>query len=119
MKAIQQFLWWCAGAHVSILEKYPTEWGKVYRNSGGTIMFTALMASFAGGYAIYTAFQNVALAFFFGIFWGAVIFNLDRYIVSSIGKGDGTAKITLDEWKTRVSKNHPSYYDRFCCGRIP
>ncbi|MDO8368861.1 MAG: DUF4407 domain-containing protein [Saprospiraceae bacterium] len=98
MKTLQQILWWCAGAQVSILDKYPTEWGK-YFGIGGTILFTALMAGFAGGYAFYTAFQDVPLAFFFGAFWGALIFNLDRYIVSSIGKGDGTSKITWDEWK--------------------
>ena len=28
-----------------------------------------------------------------------LIFNLDRYIVSTIGKGDGTQKITVEEWK--------------------
>lgn len=101
--AIQRFLWWCAGAHYSLLERYPTEWGK-YAGIGGTIMFTALMASFAGGYAFFTAFQNIPLAFFFGAFWGALIFNLDRYIVSSIGKGDGTSKITLDEWKNAAPR---------------
>lgn len=100
---IQRFLWWCAGAHVAILKEYPTEWGK-YAGIGGTIMFTALMASFAGGYAFYTAFQNIALATAFGIFWGSLIFNLDRYIVSSIGKGDGTSKITLDEWKNAAPR---------------
>lgn len=85
------------------MEQYPTEWGK-YFGIGGTIIFTALMASFTGGYAFYTAFQDVPLAFFFGAFWGALIFNLDRYIVSSIGKGDGTAKITLEEWKNAAPR---------------
>ena len=36
---------------------------------------------------------------FFGAFWGLLIFNLDRYIVATIGKGDGTSKITKEEWK--------------------
>ena len=39
------------------------------------------------------------LSLAFGIFWGMMIFNLDRYIVSSTGKGDGTSKITFSEWK--------------------
>lgn len=97
MKNINYFLWWCAGARPDIVEQYPTEHSK-YFGIGGTILFTALMASFAGGYAFYTAFQNPFLAIIFGIFWGCLIFNLDRYIVSTIGKGDGTTKITKAEW---------------------
>lgn len=103
MKSLQRFLWWCAGAHIDILEQYPTEWGK-YFGIGGTIIFTALMASFAGGYAFFTAFHDLALACFFGLFWGALIFNLDRYIVSSIGKGDGTEKITREEFQNAIPR---------------
>jgi len=97
MRKIQRFFWWCAGANLEILEKCPTEQSK-YFGIGGTIFFTAVMASFAGGYAIFAAFQNQPLAIFFGIFWGSMIFNLDRYIVSSIGRGDGTTRITKSEW---------------------
>jgi hypothetical protein len=98
MKHINRFFWWCAGTNVDILEKCPTDQSK-YFGVGGTIVFTALMASFAGGYAFFTAFKSTPLAFIFGIFWGLLIFNLDRYIVSTIGKGDGTSKITIEEWK--------------------
>ena len=97
MKHIQEFFWWCAGANVEILRKYPTDYAK-YFGVGGTIVFTALMACFAGGYAFFTAFKSVWLSIFFGIFWGLLIFNLDRYIVATI-KDDGTSKITYDEWK--------------------
>ena len=64
MKKINYFLWWCAGARPEILEEYPTEHSK-YFGIGGTILFTALMASFAGGYAFFTAFQNSFLAIIF------------------------------------------------------
>ncbi len=98
MKYLNRFLWWCAGVNIPVLEECPTDHAK-YFGVGGTILFTALMASFAGGYAFLTAFKSPILSFFFGGFWGLLIFNLDRYIVSTIGKGDGTQKITLDEWK--------------------
>jgi len=98
MKYLSRFLWWSAGANIDILEKCPTEHAK-YFGVGGTIVFTALMASFAGGYAFFTAFKSPLMSVFFGAFWGLLIFNLDRYIVSTIGKGDGTQKITLEEWK--------------------
>ncbi len=103
MKKIQRFLWWCSGVNAQILEQYPIEWGK-YFGIGGTIIFTALMASFAGGYAFLTAFKDPWLASAFGLFWGALIFNLDRYIVSSIGKGDGTSKITRDEFMNSLPR---------------
>lgn len=98
MRHINRFFWWCAGTNIDVLEKCPTDHSK-YFGVGGTIVFTALMASFAGGYAFFTAFKSTPLAFAFGAFWGLLIFNLDRYIVSTIGKGDGTSKITKDEWK--------------------
>lgn len=103
MKKATKFLWWCAGARPDVLENCPTDHAK-YFGIGGTILFTALMASFAGGYAFFTAFQNPTLAFCFGIFWGLLIFNLDRYIVATIGKGDGTTKITKDEWKSAAPR---------------
>ena len=35
------------------------------------------------------------LAICFGIIWGLIIFNIDRFIVASTGKGDGTEAITF------------------------
>jgi hypothetical protein len=99
----QQFLWWCAGARIEFLKQSPSDHPK-YFGIGGTVMFTALMASFAGGYAFNTAFDNLLLSILFGAFWGALIFNLDRYIVSSTGKGDGTAKITWEEFWTALPR---------------
>jgi hypothetical protein len=32
-----------------------------------------------------------------GLVWGLIIFNIDRFIVSSTGKGDGTERITFGE----------------------
>jgi len=57
-----------------------------YAGIGATVFFTALMAWIAAGYALYTVFDNVWMAAFFGLIWGLLIFNLDRYIVSTIRK---------------------------------
>ncbi len=81
---------------MEILKQAPTDKNKFF-GIGGTIVFTALMASFAGGYAIYTTFNNIYTAMFFGAFWGALIFNLDRYIVSTFGVGDGKKTISRQE----------------------
>lgn len=94
--SISRAFLWSSGANLELLDKVPTEKSK-YFGIGGTIIFTAMMAAFAGGYAFFTAFKDPYLSFFFGIFWGALIFNLDRYIVSSFGVGDGKKTISKQE----------------------
>ncbi len=84
MNRINIFLWWCAGVNINVLKKYPSDYAKHF-GVGGTVLFTALMASLAGGYAFSMVFNNVFLSICFGLFWGLLIFNLDRYIVSTVG----------------------------------
>lgn len=95
-KKIETLFIWSSGAEIDILNQVPMEKSK-YFGIGGTIIFTALMASFAGGYAFFTAFKDPYLAIPFGVFWGALIFNLDRYIVASFGVGDGKKTISKQE----------------------
>jgi hypothetical protein len=93
MKKITDFFWFCSGAHVGTLKQFPTETNK-YVGIGATIFFTALFAALSGGYAMYFVFSGspaaVLFAIFFGIIWGLAIFNMDRYIVSSISKSGTT-----------------------------
>lgn len=96
LKKLYTLFLWSSGADLDILEQAPTDKNKYY-GIGGTIIFTALMATFAGGYAFFTAFKTPLLSIFFGLFWGALIFNLDRYIVSSFGVGDGKRTISRQE----------------------
>jgi len=92
---INEFMWFCSGANKEILRKCPNEFSK-YFGIGGTILFTALMASLSGGYAFFTAFDNATIAICFGLFWGAMIFNLDRFIVNTM-YSDGLPTISLKE----------------------
>lgn len=85
MNWFQKFMLICSGGNVHILRKTPSEWNK-FSGIGGVILFTAVFASLSGGYALYTIFDNLWYAIGFGILWGLMIFNLDRYIVSSIKK---------------------------------
>lgn len=93
MKKVTDFFWFCSGAHIDTLKKYPTEHNK-YVGIGATIFFTALFAALSGGYAMYFVFSGstaaVFFAIFFGILWGLAIFNMDRYIVASIKKTGST-----------------------------
>ena len=40
----------------------------------------------------------------FAVSWGLMIFNLDRFIVSSTGKGDGTDKVTGKEFVQAIPR---------------
>lgn len=109
---LMRFLWSAAGGDRYILERATYSDQVKYMCLGGIITATGLMAALAGGYAFYTIFEpkgsaidqefsiSVSLiAILFGCLWGLMIFNLDRFIVSSTGKGDGTEAITWDELK--------------------
>src|SRR5690606_20944551 len=89
MKKVTQFFWWCSGVHQATLAKYPAEHNK-YVGIGATIFFTGLFAALSGGYALYFVFSGnvgaMGYAVLFGLLWGSAIFNMDRYIVSSINK---------------------------------
>jgi hypothetical protein len=85
MKKITSFFLICSGVDSSLLKKCPSETSK-YAGMGATIFFTGVFAALAAGYALYTVFDNVWFALLFGLLWGLMIFNLDRYIVSSMRK---------------------------------
>lgn len=81
----QKFLLICSGANIHIIRKTPSEWNK-FAGIGGIVLFTAIFATLSAAYAMYTIFDNLWTSIGFGILWGLMIFNLDRYIVSSIKK---------------------------------
>ena len=85
MNWFQHFLMICSGANIHLLKKSPSEWNK-FAGIGGIVLFTAIFATLSAGYAMFTVFDNLWASVGFGILWGLMIFNLDRYIVSSIKK---------------------------------
>lgn len=109
---ITRFLWWCAGADSYYLMRSPMQDRVKYAGIGGIVLCTGALAMVSGGFAFFTAFGPKAYAMdqqeaagigfligtvLFGIAWGLIIFNLDRFIVSSTGKGDGTDTVTWRE----------------------
>ena len=83
---LKQFFIICSGSDTDILEQCSKGEQNKYAGIGATVFFTALMAFIAGSYALYTVFDNYFAAISFGFIWGLLIFNLDRYIVSTIKK---------------------------------
>ena len=113
-----RILWWCAGADSVFLKISPMKDRVKYAGIGGIVLCTGLLAAFSGGYAFYTIFSpkgeavhdntlhidSILPSIIFGIIWGLIILNLDRFIVSSTGKGDGTDKITLKEFTQAIPR---------------
>ena len=85
-----QFLWWCAGADPQIL-KYSSNSDHVkYAGIGGVVLATAVLAFLSMGFAMHIIFDGRMLVTIpVALVWAVIIFNLDRFIVSSTGKGDG------------------------------
>ena len=83
MKTLEQFFLFCAGTDHTVLAQCPTDRNK-YMGIGATVFFTGLLAFFSSGYALYTVFESWWSATAFGLVWGLMIFNLDRYIVMSM-----------------------------------
>src|SRR6266487_3466928 len=81
----KKFLWWCAGAHQDLLKQFPSEHAK-YSGLGGVLLATFVLASISAGYAIKTVFNNWLLCLAFAIIWGLIIFNFDRFVVSTMRK---------------------------------
>lgn len=85
---LQRFFIFCSGADTDILDSCSAGENTKYAGIGATVFFTAVMATIAGSYALFTVFDNLFTAIFFGLIWGLLIFNLDRFIVSTIKKSD-------------------------------
>jgi hypothetical protein len=116
-KPVMRFLWKAAGGDRYLLERATYSDQVKYMCLGGIVFATGAMAGLAGGYAFYTIFEprgsaieystnwsTVLLSIGFGLVWGLMIFNIDRFIVTSTGKGDGTEAITWDELKGAIPR---------------
>lgn len=114
---VMRLLWKASGGDRFLLERSTYSDQLKYMCLGGIIVATGLMAGLAGGYAFYTVFEpkggnitdvthlpTLYKSIAFGLFWGLMIFNLDRFIVSSTGKGDGTEKITWSEFTGAIPR---------------
>jgi hypothetical protein len=126
---LMRLLWKCAGGDRFLLERATYSDQIKYMCLGGVVFATGAMAGLAGGYAFYTIFSpkssdvinktntvvenlnqvptdipTVLMSIVFGTIWGLIIFNIDKFIVTSTGKGDGTEAITWDEFKGAIPR---------------
>jgi hypothetical protein len=99
-----KFLWWCAGADADIL-KYSSYSDHVkFAGIGGVVLATGFLAALSMGFAMHTIFSdengegNWFVTIPISLAWALIVFNLDRFIVSSTGKGDGESSISGKEF---------------------
>ena len=92
-----KFLWWCAGADAKILEYSSYSDLVKYVGIGGVVLATGFMAALSMGFAMQTIFNSLYVTIPVAIVWALIVFNLDRFIVSSTGKGDGDSTISRSE----------------------
>lgn len=85
MNKLERFFCYCSGASLAILKRCPSDRSK-FVGIGATVFFTGLLASISSSYALYFVFDDVVLPVVFGLVWGLMIFNLDRFIVLSMRK---------------------------------
>ncbi len=85
---LKQFFILCSGADKDLLETCSEGEQTKYVGIGATVFFTAVMAFLASAYALFTVFDSIYPAIAFGVVWAFLIFNLDRFIVSTIRKRD-------------------------------
>ncbi len=115
MEKVMKFLWKCAGADPQILQFSPYSDHIKNAGIGGVVLATTVMATMAMGFAMHTIFASPVsgtidpitgteelrgrwgITIPISLIWGLIIFNLDRFIVSTV-KGDGTEKITKEEF---------------------
>lgn len=97
-------MWWCAGADRDLLTMCPGDHSK-YVGIGTVILFTALMACFSSFIAMQLVFDPIPIkgvscpiwAIIFALFWGSMIFCLDRFITNTM-YSDGKVSISRKEF---------------------
>ena len=117
----RRFLWFCAGTDTQLLQRCPHSERVKAEGIGGVILATAGLAFLSGSYAFYTVFGpnisyalspdqqridllSAVIAILCGLAWALVVFNIDRFIVTSTGHGDGTEAITKEELITGLPR---------------
>lgn len=85
---LKSFFILCSGVDRKLLADCSEGEQTKYVGIGATVFFTAVMAFIASAYALFTVFDSIYPAILFGVVWGFLIFNLDRFIVSTIRKRD-------------------------------
>ena len=84
INAITRFLISCSGASYDILKQCPRFEIVKYSSIGMAILSTALLAFLSSFYAFSILFDSLIVIIPLSVFWALIIFNLDRFMVSTM-----------------------------------
>lgn len=89
-KLFGRFFLFCSGASEQVLKQCPHVERTKHASIGVTVLFTGIFACFSCFYALYRVFLNeefaIPSAIAISILWGIFVFNLDRFLVSTVRK---------------------------------
>ncbi len=86
-------------AFYTIFKPKASDVTELWEMSGGESAINTL-----SGYTETTDLGTTITAILFGLIWGLIIYNIDRFIITSTGKGDGTEAITWGELKNALPR---------------
>lgn len=89
LSAITKILLFSSGATYDLIRKCPRFEVNKYASIGLTVLFTAFLSVLSSYFAFILIFNSNYICMPLAILWGCIIFNLDRYIVSSMRMNDG------------------------------
>ncbi|GGE40928.1 DUF4407 domain-containing protein [Psychroflexus planctonicus] len=88
MSVFKNFLLFSSGVTVDLIKQCPRFEVNKYMSIGMTIVFTTILSILSSYFAFYLIFDSETIAIPLSFLWGAIIFNLDRYIISSMRMGN-------------------------------
>ena len=91
---IQKFFWLCSGGRISLIRENRSL-HNLYAGLGAFVFFTSLFAFLSFFYASGYLFQSIYIRILLSLLWGAFIFNLDRFLVSSLDEINKNNKILI------------------------
>jgi hypothetical protein len=94
---IKAFLFWCASASSRVLTVSGTAQKNRIAFSGFMILLFAVMCAFSMGVFLHYHGMNFAGIFTGSIFFGIIIFFIQRFLAAIDSVGDGTSKISYKE----------------------
>jgi len=89
---VSDFMSWLGGARLDVLRDSPGDRAR-FVAMGGVILSTAFLSAVSAAFALKMAVgAPIAVAILVGVFWGAIILNLDRLLIIGMAKQKGVAR---------------------------
>lgn len=103
---LARFFWFNAGADAEILEDCTYAEHVKFACMGGVVLGTGVLAAISMSVALMTVFPQLhgAWRITLALLWGLLIWNVDRFVVASTGKGGGPIGKRWGDWANLVGR---------------